>query len=108
MTTLRNKYPLSSWVLSQDQLNPGDLIAFFDTHKQEEIHAEVLSLPPSGHNEYIACRRVGSPISELVNFYDVVVYRVTSKEVAHSPTCSCGAHFTSNPKFHLSYCDFGR
>jgi hypothetical protein len=22
--------------------------------------------------------------------------------------CSCGAKHTSNPKFHLSYCDFGK
>lgn len=107
-----NKYPLENWVLSQDNLKIGDSIAFFDENAQQEVIATVLGFPSTDLKQYLSCKRAGAPFTEVINFYDNVVYRVDKpanqvelKYDVKIGECSCGAKFTSNPKYHLSYCD---
>lgn len=101
--SLRNKYSISNWVLSRECVNKGDLIAFYSEEEQKEIHAIVLGFPSEEHREYLSCRRVGSSYTEVINFYSNIVYKIMDAE--DERICSCGAKHTSNPKYHLPYCD---
>lgn len=110
-----NKYPLENWVLSQDNVRIGDTIAFYSEDQQQEIHAKVLGFPSTGQRQYLTCKRADANYTEVINFYDVVVYKIESEisdgKISASiskvvgSSCSCGAKFTSNPKYHLGYCE---
>lgn len=100
---LREKYLISDWVLGQDNVSPGDIIAFFCEELQSEVQAEVLGFPSKDLKQYISCRRLDSHYSEVVNFYTTIVYKVKSINTLFEE-CTCGAKHTSNPRFHLSYC----
>ncbi|MBF0298843.1 MAG: hypothetical protein HQK51_08990 [Oligoflexia bacterium] len=100
---LRNKYPINDWVLSQDCIGSGDVIAFFCDEEKKEVHAEVIGFPSGEYKQYLSCKRIGSNYTEVINFYSTIVYKVKNAEI--NKACTCGAKYTSNPKFHLSYCD---
>jgi hypothetical protein len=108
-----NKYPLENWVLSQDHVQIGDTVAFYDEQLQQEIKAKILGFPSSDLKQYLTCKRPGANYSEVINIYDVIVYRLNEEFIdtdyrgtkSRFPECTCGAKHTSNPKFHLSYCD---
>ena len=105
---LRLKYPISDWVLGQDNLSPGDVVAFFCEVELKEVHAEVIGFPSKELRQYISCRRLDGNIpsntSEVVNFYNTIVYKLRSGKKTPKE-CTCGAKYTSNPKHHLSYCE---
>ncbi len=102
---LRKKYSIANWVLSQDNVSPGDTVAFYCPKESREIHAEVLGFPSKEMRQYISCKRNGQDQSELINFYSTIVYRINGPIEKKSNSCTCGAKHTSNPKFHLNFCD---
>ncbi|MBF0314392.1 MAG: hypothetical protein HQK50_00125 [Oligoflexia bacterium] len=101
---LRNKYPITDWVLSKECVIKGDVVAFFCEEEKQEVHAEVLGFPSEEHRQYVSCRRLGTEYTEVINFYSTIVYKIKDAVTA-SRACTCGARHTSNPRFHLSYCD---
>jgi hypothetical protein len=38
---LRKKYPIDNWVISSENVLPGETVAFFCEDTQEEVFAEV-------------------------------------------------------------------
>lgn len=111
---LRDKYPIDRWVLSKENVDTGDIVAFWDAETDQEIQCRV-TIPTKQmreHREYGNCLPVvlrinGEEKRGLLNFYNNIVYKITGREIV-GRECSCGAKHTSNPNWHMHYCDFGR
>lgn len=104
---LRNKYSVEQWITDRENLVIGDTVAYYSEEEQKEVISEVISFPSQTFTQYISCRRVNDETTEVVNIYNTIVYKVAaqSRSVSSTRECSCGARFTSNPNYHLNYCD---
>lgn len=102
---LKQKYGQCKQVKHQSEIKEGDIIAYICEHKQSEVRAEVLGLLEPVVENVIICRRLDEEMADLVDFNKVPVFLV-SKSFMESlePKCECGAAFTSNPKYHFTYC----
>ena len=99
----RFKYRLIDWVISRDDLAIGDRVVWFDLDSESGVFGYVVGMTHHHDNKILVCRD-SSEITELVDFMDTIVFKY-GKLSGRSRKCSCGAKHTSNPKFHLSYCD---
>lgn len=99
---LRSKYPITDWVLSRECVKVGELIAFWDDELNQEIHAEIIGFPSEEHRQYLSIKRINCEYTECINYYNTIVYKIGR---SFNLKCTCGAKFTSNPKYHLQYCD---
>jgi hypothetical protein len=100
---LRHKYSVTDWVLAQDNVKPGDWVAFYCDRGQQEIQAQVLELPSLDRRQFLTCKIFPEGRIEDINFYSTVVYKIKRDQIPI--LCTCGARFTSNPQHHLAYCD---
>ena len=112
--SLAHKYPATNWVMDKEMLNVGDFIAYYDDETENEVVSTYIGAPSLHFPQYISCKRVTSNLTEVINIFNTVVYKVDpidaifkeSVEVKQKrDLCSCGAKHTSNPSFHLSYCE---
>ncbi len=95
----RERYPIDNWVVSKNNVEVGDTIIYDCDATEEEVKAIVVGFSTS--DQYIHCKRLKSKIVEVINIYNTIVYKIESVK----KECTCGAKFTSNPSFHLNYCD---
>jgi hypothetical protein len=102
---LRNKYPITDWILSQSCVEIGDIIAYYSESERKEVHAEVIAFCVDPKS-CILCRRIDCRLQEEINFYYTIVYKIGHKKF--EGICTCGASHTSNPDFHLTYCDLNK
>jgi hypothetical protein len=102
---LRSKYPLTDWLLTWKDCKIGDEIVFWDIEEKEEVMARIVGFTLSV-NKIIVRRNFGNPfgMEEEINLYDTIVYKMRGISKADDG-CTCGAKHTSNPKYHLVYCD---
>jgi hypothetical protein len=99
---LRGKYSINDWILSNDCVDIGDIIAYYDDTTLKEVHAKVLNkYTYSAHTLYV--ENLDTHMTLEIDFYATVCYNIT-KGKAEPEICTCGAKHTSNPKHHLNYC----
>ena len=97
---IQDKYSLDNWILNQSQVRVGEKVAWDE--QGFEVRGIVVLLPESAHN--LRVRREDNGFLVTLNFYTTVTY-IVARECVKRVECSCGAKHTSNPKYHLSYCD---
>lgn len=103
---LRGKYPLADWILTKDDLSIGDIIAYFCDERGTEVEAEVIDLLPNDLSRVVV-RQLNCVFSETLDFYNTICYKAR-KQPKNNHSCICGASFTSNPKYHYTWCNFYR
>lgn len=101
----RRSQPVNNWVVQSSQLNVGDKIAFWYAG-QYPVRAKVVDII----SDYII--QVKQPDGLGYFFYTVnltqdVTFILSSVEVPPPlpRECTCGAKHTSNPNFHLPFCE---
>jgi hypothetical protein len=96
----RQSYPISEWILSSDYVNVGDRVEFWDEGEERSFKGEIeqkLDTP------YFMIRLDWDGCLHKISYYNHVTFKC--KKYTDPTKCSCGAKHTSNPKYHLSYCD---
>lgn len=96
---MRLNYGLDNWVLNSGMLSEGDMLAWIED--EVEVHAEYLGTPNCSDQFLIVVERIGAECVDLLNLTDYIVYRIRSSEHVE---CECGAKYTFNPRYHLSFC----
>ena len=103
MREFRKKFYIGDWVIDKLDVKVGDRLVWYDTDTEMETYGYVVGYAKSCENSLLVCRDRSST-TEVLNYLATVVIRINKDEVF----CSCGAKHTSNPKYHLPYCECSR
>jgi hypothetical protein len=105
---LRDKYSVEQWVFAKTHVKAGDTIAFYCPERKHEVQGTVLGFPKAKCDNLICYQEKDKNVADVVDFFETIVYCVGEADVSSvGQKCSCGAKYTSNPSFHLVYCDLG-
>lgn len=94
-----SEYFILILVTSRDDISIGDNIKYFCDDLQKDVGAKIIGFPSRELTHYISCIRHNSKMTEVINMKTTNIYKIIKIE------CTCGAEHTSNPSFHLSYCN---
>ena len=94
----KKKYPIESWIVNPDMLKIGDHIVY------EEFNSEIKATYVGEFSKSKIKIKTGGGLIQIINIFDTIVFKLGTK-VQNNITCTCGAKHTSNPTFHLYYCD---
>ena len=93
---LRSKYAAKDWIINTSDVKIGYIVAFM--WNGIEKHGEVIDV--LGNRLHLSMTG-GDSFS--VDVFETTVF-IINRLINHVG-CSCGARFTSQPSWHLSYCD---
>lgn len=108
-------------VRDQSELQENNWIYFFSPKKKREVKAFVLAQPQDSEEGIFIVQEENNDTVDLIDIKEMLIFKIleTPKAVGKiqnapienslaplSPSCECGAKFTSNPNFHLNYCSF--
>ncbi|KKP53294.1 MAG: hypothetical protein UR43_C0005G0003 [candidate division TM6 bacterium GW2011_GWF2_33_332] len=93
------KHGIENLVISKKQLKEGDTILISTYNKIMETKVISLLNNICGYENYIIVDN-----DSYLDLSNTLVIKV-NKEIKEKNRCSCGAKYTSNPNYHLSYCD---
>lgn len=100
-----DKYPVSQWIIEKESLKVGDRVVFFSHTEQAEMTGRIteeFDVAGIDNRNYLFIETANDLMA--INFYTNIVYKlIDSFDIV--PKCSCGAKYTSSPKYHLSYCE---
>lgn len=102
--SIKEKYPTSDWVISLKNLNDGDWVVY-ENEWGQEVTAQYLGIPEGAKPGIMLVQPENQEAADVVSIYETVTYKLRTNR--STKTCSCGARHTSNPKFHLKYCNIG-
>lgn len=102
--SIREKYSTTDWVISVSRLKEGDWLAYEEYGI--EVHATYVGEMDGADAGTIVVMPEGRNVADIISYHNTVVYRL-NRNKNDAGECSCGARFTSNPKFHLKYCNIG-
>ena len=99
----KSKYAPNEKITSNNNLQIGDNIAFFNEILDRELVGIVVSI------SWLSNFVVTVKIPEMKNLMfehslDNLTFKLSSQVIV-KPGCSCGAKHTSNKTYHLSFCD---
>jgi hypothetical protein len=83
----KKRHPLSQWVMSKKQVNPGDKVVWYDYHAQNECEGFIAD-DNSILDEHTLAIDVGIPLLLKVDFFQNIVYNKDMHTSKAKPTAS--------------------
>ena len=105
MGILLDKYSIEYAVNHKSEVEIGDQVVYIEPKNDEEVVSYVVDFIDGEDYKIIAQKEpnLWYCAKQIVDLIECSVFKLR-KDVDPVRECSCGAKYTSNPKYHLSYC----
>lgn len=98
----RFRYSEKDWIVHHlDTIKEGDIV-IYEGGNGVEIEGKFLEFI-GDDGSIMVVERLDDGLADMLGIYDEIIFIKEKKQ--ELKICTCGARHTSQPNFHLSYCD---